>query len=310
MLAPAIWAQDGIEFFHGSFAEAQNVAEENEKLIFMDGYATWCGPCKWMARKSFTDPEVGAVFNKAFVNLKMDMEKGEGPRLARIYRVRAYPTIFILNTDGEVLEKMEGALPPDALKQWATDAIKKHAPNLLEENDGQQVEGAGDMGSVTDPTALESALLAAIEANDEDQFNALSESILTSDHPEKEILFVDAQRAWSLATESPEGYVDRVSPLFESGLEVDGRTLNAGAWYAVEMTKDEDDLVKAAGWAKRSIELEPNYFNHDTYAQLLYRLGEEEEAKTYLDKAIEMAKEAGINVDESVGFIDEADSKE
>ena len=303
LAAPTVWAQDGIEFFHGEFAKAQIEAEEQGKLIFMDAYATWCGPCKWMARNSFTDAQVSDLFNASFVNLKIDMERGEGTRLARIYRIRAYPTLFIMNAEGEVLEKMEGALPPEALKQWAEDAIAKHAPDMNRSD--QEVE-SGDMGATTDPTALEAALLAAIEAGDQATFDALSESLLSSAHPEKEILYVDAQRAWAISSESPATFVSRVHPFLESGAELNAMTLTAAAWYALELTKDEDDLTRAAGWARRSMDLEPNYFNHDTYAQIMHHLGETEEAKKYGKMAVEMAKEEGMNADESVGRMEEA----
>ena len=63
------------------------------KLVFMDAYATWCGPCKWMSANVFTDPKVADYFNANFVNIKMDMEKGEGPELARQFNLRAYPTL-------------------------------------------------------------------------------------------------------------------------------------------------------------------------------------------------------------------------
>jgi len=105
----------GIQFFKGTFAEAQALAKEEGKLIFMDAYATWCGPCKWMAANTFTDAEVAAFFNENFINLKMDMEKGEGPTLARKYKVRAYPTLYFFNADGTVAKQALGAKRPDGL---------------------------------------------------------------------------------------------------------------------------------------------------------------------------------------------------
>ncbi|HCE85197.1 MAG TPA: hypothetical protein DEO99_03495, partial [Bacteroidetes bacterium] len=68
----------GISFFEGSFDAAKELAAKEGKLIFMDSYAKWCGPCKRMARDVFTVEEVGDFFNANFVNLKMDMETEEG----------------------------------------------------------------------------------------------------------------------------------------------------------------------------------------------------------------------------------------
>ena len=68
----------GIEFFHGTLAEAKELASQEGKLIFIDAFTTWCGPCKRMSAQVFTQEEVGEFYNQTFVNLKLDMEKGEG----------------------------------------------------------------------------------------------------------------------------------------------------------------------------------------------------------------------------------------
>ena len=54
----------------------QKAAKEN-KLIFIDAYTTWCGPCKKMSKEVFTTDTVANYFNRTFVNYKFDMEKGE-----------------------------------------------------------------------------------------------------------------------------------------------------------------------------------------------------------------------------------------
>lgn len=100
----------GIEFTDGIWKEALNQARKEDKLIFMDCYTSWCGPCKMMAKTVFTDPEVSALFNEKFVNVKMDMEKGEGKELKDRYRVSAYPTLNFINGDGEVVHTVVGGL--------------------------------------------------------------------------------------------------------------------------------------------------------------------------------------------------------
>ena len=74
----------------------------------MDSYAKWCGPCKRMARDVFTAEEVGDFFNANFVNLKMDMETEEGRLLNKTYQVAVYPTLFILDADGEIILREKG----------------------------------------------------------------------------------------------------------------------------------------------------------------------------------------------------------
>lgn len=98
----------GIQFFQGSFEEAKILAKEEGKLIFVDAYAVWCGPCKRMAKVVFTDEAVGNIYNRLFVNLKIDMEKEQGKMFGQQYPVSAYPTLFYLDADGNVLEKIVG----------------------------------------------------------------------------------------------------------------------------------------------------------------------------------------------------------
>jgi thiol:disulfide interchange protein len=105
--------QTGIQFFEGTYEEALNKAAEENKLIFMDAYTTWCGPCKWMSRNTFTDASVADFFNENFINVKMDMERGEGPGLARKFRIRGYPTLLFLDAQGNIAHQKLGALPAD-----------------------------------------------------------------------------------------------------------------------------------------------------------------------------------------------------
>lgn len=98
----------GIQFFHGTFAEAQAKAKKENKLIFMDAYTTWCGPCRAMSANVFTDPSVAEYYNAHFINLKVDMERGEGPTLGRRYSVMGYPTLLYINSEGEVKNRVMG----------------------------------------------------------------------------------------------------------------------------------------------------------------------------------------------------------
>jgi len=99
----------GIEFFQGSFEEAKAEAKKQDKLIFMDAYAAWCGPCKRMAKNVFPKKEAGDYFNANFINFKQDMEKGEGRKLAKKYGVGSYPTLIFIDFNGDVVYKTKGA---------------------------------------------------------------------------------------------------------------------------------------------------------------------------------------------------------
>ena len=113
----------GIKFEHGTLKEALVKAKTENKIVFMDCYTTWCGPCKYLAKKVFTQQEVGDFFNKNFVNVKMDMESEAGKLLKAKYNVRAFPTLLWLDTDGNIQHEKVGAGDAEALLATAKTAV-------------------------------------------------------------------------------------------------------------------------------------------------------------------------------------------
>ncbi|HRI58257.1 MAG TPA: thioredoxin domain-containing protein [Saprospiraceae bacterium] len=113
----------GIEFFHGTWAEAQEKAKTEEKLIFVDAFASWCGPCKRMASSVFPQEKVGSFFNANFINLKIDMEKPENAEFAGKYPVSAYPTLMFLDGTGKLVQKAVGAKDADQLLEFAQKVL-------------------------------------------------------------------------------------------------------------------------------------------------------------------------------------------
>lgn len=115
----------GIEFYHGTWEEALLKAKEEDKIIFVDAYTTWCGPCKRMSSNTFPDPEVGKLFNQYFLSLKIDMEKGMGLEFRNKFPVSAYPTLFFIDYDETLIKKTVGAKTPADLIAFAENVISK-----------------------------------------------------------------------------------------------------------------------------------------------------------------------------------------
>ena len=113
-----------INFREGDFAKALEAAKAENKLVFMDCYTSWCGPCKRMASKEFVQAKAGEYFNPRFVSVKIDMEKGEGVELRKKYDVNAYPTLLVLNAQGELLCRHAGYLSVDELIEFAENGVK------------------------------------------------------------------------------------------------------------------------------------------------------------------------------------------
>ncbi len=116
----------GIEFFHGTWEEALMKAKAEDKIIFVDAYTTWCGPCKNMAANTFPDPEVGKLFNANFVCMKIDMEKEMGLQFRKKYDVTAYPTLFFIDYDEVQVQKSVGAKQPAALIALGESVVAKY----------------------------------------------------------------------------------------------------------------------------------------------------------------------------------------
>ena len=111
LLSISTLAQDkNINFEHGTFAEIKAKALKENKLIFIDAYTTWCGPCKKMSKEVFTNNAVADYYNTNLVNAKIDMEKGEGIELAKQYEVKCYPNLLFIDGHGNVVHRVAGSM--------------------------------------------------------------------------------------------------------------------------------------------------------------------------------------------------------
>lgn len=90
-------AQTGITFENSNWKSVLEKAKKQNKLVFLDAYTTWCGPCKAMQARVFPDQQLGNFYNAHFINVKIDMEQGEGLKLANKYPIQGYPTLLFID---------------------------------------------------------------------------------------------------------------------------------------------------------------------------------------------------------------------
>ena len=122
MSTSAIAQHRSITFEHGSFAEIKAKALKENKLIFIDAFTTWCGPCKQMAKNVFTNDTVADYFNTNLVNAKIDMEKGEGLEIAKQYKVQCYPNLLFIDGNGNLVHRIAGSMSSSAFIAEANTA--------------------------------------------------------------------------------------------------------------------------------------------------------------------------------------------
>jgi thioredoxin-related protein len=102
-----------INFNTGTWNEALQLAQQQNKPVFLDLSTSWCGYCRRMKANVFTDAGVADYYNSTFINVSFDAEKGEGIQLARKYGVRGYPTFVFLNPDGSLAKQSSGYRNPE-----------------------------------------------------------------------------------------------------------------------------------------------------------------------------------------------------
>lgn len=112
-------------------------AKVQRKLIFVDVFTDWCGPCKMLDRNVFSDKKVGKQFNSYFINYKTDAKR-RGSVIAAQYNVKAYPMGLFINGDGELVHLFTGHMP-------VTNFMNEGEQALMRTTDG--IELALDMNA-------------------------------------------------------------------------------------------------------------------------------------------------------------------
>lgn len=99
-------SQTSVNFEKKDFKASLAKAKKENKLIFLDIYTGWCGPCVRFSTDILTDGEVSKMLNSKFINVKYDAEVGEGIEIGKKYDKGYYPTVLILDSDGNIKEEL------------------------------------------------------------------------------------------------------------------------------------------------------------------------------------------------------------
>lgn len=176
---------NGITFQDLSFSEALKKAGMENKLLFVDCFTTWCGPCRMLSQHVFTDSVFADYFNRHFINLKVDMEKGEGIELGKKYDVRGYPTLLFLDSNGEVVHRLIGADKASVLL---------HKVKLGVENGGLSGLRKRYEGGERDSTFIYEYIHILSAANQEEEAGKVATDYLEGKEPQ----LLESQKLFSL----------------------------------------------------------------------------------------------------------------
>lgn len=105
-----------VGFTDSSFQEAQQQAEREGKLFFLQFTAEKVATCNWMERHTFADASLAGYIADAYLAVRIDVMKPEGAKLQHKYSVNQLPTTLIFSSGGELLDRLEG-------KQRANDLL-------------------------------------------------------------------------------------------------------------------------------------------------------------------------------------------
>lgn len=122
--APAAEAApaEGVRWFSGDLDAALARARATGRLVMVDVFAEWCGPCHALDREVFSRQDVAAAVAAGFVPLRVDAETGAGPEVASRYHVVGFPTVLLLGPDGREVDRIFGFVEADGFLSRLADA--------------------------------------------------------------------------------------------------------------------------------------------------------------------------------------------
>lgn len=93
-------------FTNLTLEKAMAKAKAEKKMVFVDFYADWCGPCKMLDTTTWKDDKVQAWLKKNTIAIKVDVDKFEA--LVAKHKVEAMPTMILLAADGKEKKRVVG----------------------------------------------------------------------------------------------------------------------------------------------------------------------------------------------------------
>ena len=283
----------GIKFEHGlSWKQIVEKATKEHKSIFVDCYTTWCGPCKYMSSTVFPMKEVGDFFNKNFICVKAQMDtskkddettiawRADAAMLEKKFLVHVYPTFLYFSSNGNALHRSVGA--------GGAAFIIKEGTNALDSNTAYYaIKSKFDNHKLSSDNAFK-FVMSAYELYDDHADSYAKEYVRTQPDSSKmsgylKLSFYEKNNKIDLLIQDAYTYIAKYPTVITND------KLNEWAWNAFTKVDDKAILQKALAISKQSFAVSNAPEFMDTYAQLLYKLGNKDEAIKVEQNAMEKA---------------------
>jgi thiol-disulfide isomerase/thioredoxin len=111
----------GAPFSELNFKAASKEAAKTGKIVLVDFYTTWCGPCKLLDKNTWTDAAVIQLLEQKTVALRIDAEKEVA--LSKRYKIASYPSVLLIKPDGTEIDRLVGYRDPKAFLADFNDAL-------------------------------------------------------------------------------------------------------------------------------------------------------------------------------------------
>ena len=99
-----------VNFFKGSYSSAKQQAAIEGKLYFVDFMASWCMPCQWMEKTTYSDERLANYIHQNYIPIKVDIDDFDGFALKQQYNIKLLPSILVFNSQGKLLARYEESL--------------------------------------------------------------------------------------------------------------------------------------------------------------------------------------------------------
>ncbi|HEY5589848.1 MAG TPA: thioredoxin family protein [Paludibacter sp.] len=128
-------SQSTIKFSESGLNLALNKAKSENKPVFLMCYTTWCPHCKYMKSEVFIDHVIAEFYNKTFICVAQDMEKGNCIKLMDSLKITSFPTFIYYDPNGTMVYRVEGEFKPAVFVEEGKNALtpKKQLPFLKQQ---------------------------------------------------------------------------------------------------------------------------------------------------------------------------------